>query len=173
MLFAGEDWSGVTMDNFMVCPYNLANNRQTRMLANLSVINCYNRSNLTPEARDRKMLQSAKNNLKDMAFFGLTEYQKDTQYMFERTFKLKFIDDFEQRNVTHAKKLDVTEKQHQEILVLNKLDVELYNYAKDLFFQRLKKLKEEETLVPSKLSSHSSQTNFNMDKDLGKEYTDS
>lgn len=59
----------------MACPYNLANNRQTRMLADLSIVGCYN-SSLSSADRDRLMLASAKHNLKHMPFFMLTEYQK-------------------------------------------------------------------------------------------------
>lgn len=59
----------------MACPHNLANNRQTRMLADLSLIGCYN-SSLNSRDRDRLMLNSAKHNLKLMPFFMLTEYQK-------------------------------------------------------------------------------------------------
>lgn len=60
---------------FMMCPYNLANNRQTRMLADLSIVGCYN-STLSSTDRDRLMLASAKHNLQFMPFFMLTEYQK-------------------------------------------------------------------------------------------------
>lgn len=59
----------------MACSYNLASNRQTRMLADLSLVGCYN-SSLTSIDRDRLMLASAKRNLKYMPFFMLTEYQK-------------------------------------------------------------------------------------------------
>lgn len=59
----------------MACPYNLASNRQTRMLADLSIVGCYN-STLSTLERDRLMLASAKHNLQFMPFFMLTEYQK-------------------------------------------------------------------------------------------------
>lgn len=59
----------------MACPYNLASNRQTRMLADLSIVGCYN-STLSSLERDRLMLASAKHNLQFMPFFMLTEYQK-------------------------------------------------------------------------------------------------
>lgn len=59
----------------MACPYNLASNRQTRMLADLSLVGCYN-SSLSSIDRDRLMLDSAKRNLKYMPFFMLTEHQK-------------------------------------------------------------------------------------------------
>ena len=56
----------------MSCPSNLATNRQTRMLANLSLSGCYKRSVNDAERveRERIMLQSAKDNLRQMAFFG-------------------------------------------------------------------------------------------------------
>lgn len=59
----------------MECPYNLATNRQTRMLADLSMVGCYN-STLSKVDRHRLMLASAKHNLQFMPFFMLTEYQK-------------------------------------------------------------------------------------------------
>lgn len=59
----------------MACPTNLGNNRQTRMLADLSLIGCYN-SSLSNAEKDNLMLESAKRNLHFMPFFMLTEYQK-------------------------------------------------------------------------------------------------
>lgn len=50
--------------------------RQTRMLADLSLIGCYNSSFMNEEERNRVMLASAKKNLLSIAFFGLTEFQK-------------------------------------------------------------------------------------------------
>jgi len=142
--FEGEDWSGVTLEGFMDCKHNLAVNRQTRMLADLSLVGCYDGRVMTPEVRDRKMLESAKQNLREMAFFGLTAYQQATQYMFERTFNLEFINDFEQRNSTHAEKNNYTPKQEERILDVNRLDLELYQYAEELFLQRLHSMQGEE-----------------------------
>lgn len=44
---------------------------------------------MKPEERDATMLASAKANLERMAFFGLTEFQENSQYIFEETFNLK------------------------------------------------------------------------------------
>lgn len=143
-LISGEDWSGVSLDDFMNCQSNLATNRQVRMLANLSLVHCYNRTAMSEEVRNSILLQSAKDNLADMSFFGLTEFQKETQYMFEKTFKLKFLEDFEQRNETTASRADVSEEQLKEVKDLNNLDIELYQYAKELFLQRLKLMQEQE-----------------------------
>ncbi|XP_018121397.1 heparan-sulfate 6-O-sulfotransferase 1 [Xenopus laevis] len=134
--YEGTDWSGCTLQEFMECPYNLANNRQVRMLADLSLVGCYNMSFLQDSKRAQVLLESAKKNLKDMAFFGLTEFQRKTQYLFERTFNLKFIRPFMQYNNTRAGGVDLDNDTIQRIEELNDLDMQLYDYAKDLFQQR-------------------------------------
>uniref|UniRef100_A0A6I8PHJ4 Heparan-sulfate 6-O-sulfotransferase n=1 Tax=Ornithorhynchus anatinus TaxID=9258 RepID=A0A6I8PHJ4_ORNAN len=134
--YPGDDWSGVLLRDFMDCGYNLANNRQVRMLADLSLVGCYNLTFMNESERNSILLQSAKNNLKNMAFFGLTEFQRKTQYLFERTFNLKFISPFTQFNITRASNVDISEGARRRIEELNFLDVQLYEFAKDLFLQR-------------------------------------
>ncbi|KAG9492174.1 hypothetical protein GDO78_000602 [Eleutherodactylus coqui] len=134
--YLGDDWSGVTLQEFMDCSYNLANNRQVRMLADLSLVGCYNLTFMNESERNDILLQSAKNNLKNMAFYGLTEFQRKTQYLFERTFNLKFISPFTQFNTTRASNVDIDEWSRERIKELNYLDMQLYEYAKDLFLQR-------------------------------------
>ncbi|XP_059695224.1 heparan-sulfate 6-O-sulfotransferase 3 [Haemorhous mexicanus] len=142
--YEGDDWSGVSLQEFMDCSYNLASNRQVRMLADLSLVGCYNLTFMNESERNVILLQSAKNNLKNMAFFGLTEFQRKTQYLFERTFNLKFISPFTQFNVTRASNVDIGEDVRQRIEELNFLDMQLYEYAKDLFLQRFQYSKQEE-----------------------------
>ena len=60
------------------------------MLANLELVNCYNTTGMSRDARDTIMLESAKENLLRMAFFGLTELQAESQYIFQGTFNLQF-----------------------------------------------------------------------------------
>ncbi|XP_073470486.1 heparan-sulfate 6-O-sulfotransferase 3 [Aquarana catesbeiana] len=134
--YLGDDWSGVTLQEFMDCSYNLANNRQVRMLADLSLVGCYNLTFMNESERNDILLQSAKNNLKNMAFYGLTEFQRKTQYLFERTFNLKFISPFTQFNTTRASNVDIDKWYRERIKELNYLDMQLYEYAKDLFLQR-------------------------------------
>lgn len=73
-----------------------------------------------------------------MSFFGLTEYQKISQYIFEETFNLRFAIPFEQHNSTLSMQAydTLTEAQKIKIKEINALDIELYNFAKDLMFQR-------------------------------------
>ncbi|XP_072034263.1 heparan-sulfate 6-O-sulfotransferase 2-like [Amphiura filiformis] len=132
-----EEWLNVPLDEFMNCKYNLANNRQTRMLADLSLVGCYNLTKMPPEERNQAMLQSAKYNLRRLAFFGLTEHQLESQFVFEETFKLKFDVPFEQTNSTNAELASVTPQQYDRIKQLNSLDVKLYEFARSLFFQRI------------------------------------
>ncbi|XP_031148140.2 heparan-sulfate 6-O-sulfotransferase 3-B-like [Sander lucioperca] len=134
--YSGEDWTGVPLADFMSCPSNLANNRQVRMLADLSLVGCYNMSTVSELERGRVLLASAKANLRNMAFYGLTEFQRKTQYLFERTFGLRFIRAFTQINSTRAASVGISEKVRWRIEGLNALDVELYEYAKELFLRR-------------------------------------
>ncbi|XP_059202143.1 heparan-sulfate 6-O-sulfotransferase 2 isoform X1 [Centropristis striata] len=142
--YSGDDWSGCTLQEFMDCPYNLANNRQTRMLADLSLVGCYNVSTMSEEERWAVLVESAKRNLRGMAFFGLTEYQRKTQYLFERTFNLEFIAPFTQLNGTRASSVEVPSETQYRILQLNRWDVELYEYARDLFLQRFQVARQQE-----------------------------
>ena len=131
-----KNWQNVTLNEFMSCEYNLANNRQTRMLSNLKT-GCENIS-------DRIMLQQAKKNLEKMYFFALNEFQHYSQKMFETSFP-----DFKlTRNLTQLKNTTADflfrnfSKNQSDYLIkkiesLNSLDIELYKFAVNLFFKKL------------------------------------
>uniref|UniRef100_A0A182VYV4 Heparan-sulfate 6-O-sulfotransferase n=1 Tax=Anopheles minimus TaxID=112268 RepID=A0A182VYV4_9DIPT len=137
------NWNGVALDEFAGCESNLAANRQTRMLADLALVGCYNKTYMPGAERDRIMLASAKRNLAAMSYFGLTEYQKISQYIFEETFNLRFAIPFEQHNTTVSTVTmnSLTTSQRARIDQLNALDLELYAFAKKLMFQRFERLK--------------------------------
>ncbi|KAF7990823.1 hypothetical protein HCN44_000628 [Aphidius gifuensis] len=141
--YNGPNWHGVTLEQFLECPTNLASNRQTRMLADLSLIGCYN-STLTKTEKDSLMLQSAKKNLQAMPFFMLTEHQKVGQYSFEETFGMRFAIAFGQHNATLSAitMSTLTEKQLNEVKKLNNLDLKLYEFAKELAMQRFRRLRD-------------------------------
>eukprot|EP00088_Acartia_fossae_P066396 TRINITY_DN8228_c1_g1_i1.p1 TRINITY_DN8228_c1_g1~~TRINITY_DN8228_c1_g1_i1.p1 ORF type:complete len:429 (+),score=85.47 TRINITY_DN8228_c1_g1_i1:62-1348(+) len=145
--YHGEDWSSVNLDEFLACDHNMAANRQTRMLADLELVGCYNKSGFSPKDRDRILLKSAKSNLEKMAFFGLTEDQRISQYLFEETFNLEFVATFDQYNVTRSSKVyDELEPQVVEkIKSRNQLDLELYEFAKKLLEERFEKMKKVDT----------------------------
>ncbi|XP_008469583.1 heparan-sulfate 6-O-sulfotransferase 1-A [Diaphorina citri] len=135
--YPGPYWRGVSLDEFADCPHNLATNRQTRMMADLSLVGCYNMSAMSTEQRNRMMLASAKRNLASMAYFALTEYQKIDQYVFEETFNMRFCVPFVQQNSTlSATALAMlTPAQLSKIQRLNALDKELYEFARSLMMR--------------------------------------
>lgn len=138
----------------MECKSNLAANRQTRMLADLELVGCYNKHYMPRSERDRVMLASAKKNLASMAFFGLTEEQKKSQYIFEETFNLRFLLPFEQNNATVSSHTMQTllPEQATKIASLNALDIELYNYAKKILNERFEKLKSRDSNFESRFA---------------------
>lgn len=140
--FQGSNWRAVKLSEFLDCQYNLAINRQTRMLANLNEVGCYKREATSFFAREREkdLLESAKKNLRSLSFFGLVEYQKESQYLFEVTFGLKFEKDFSTVSDTWSQEArkEVNPKQLLQIRKVNRLDRQLYSYARALFFKRLK-----------------------------------
>ncbi|XP_043273376.1 heparan-sulfate 6-O-sulfotransferase 2 [Venturia canescens] len=168
--YSGSHWKGVTLEEFMDCPYNLASNRQTRMLADLTLIGCYN-SSLTSSDRDHLMLASAKNNLQFLPFFMLTEYQKIGQYTFEETFDMRFAVGFEQHNATlsAATMATLSPEQLERVQHLNRLDLELYDFAKNLMFQRFHRLRDRDLQFEQRfehlgeLPSRQSAMEFNWD----------
>ena len=113
------------------------------MLANLELVNCYNTSGMDREYRDMIMLESAKENLLRMSFFGLTELQAESQYIFQETFNLRFNTRFSQYGRDHASKIHDRLNDHKigDIEQLNHLDVKLYEFAKKVMMQRFEAIK--------------------------------
>ena len=140
----GENWTGVEIDEFMNCSHNLAHNRQTRMLADLTLVGCYNSTmEVDSKERNKVLLASAKANLARMAYFGLTEQQSMSQYIFEETSHLEFVTPFEQSNSTLSSQAveSLTAGQLEHIKELNSLDAELYAFSHQLLVERFNRLK--------------------------------
>ena len=117
--------------------------RQTRMLSNLELVDCYSATSMAGEERDRIMLESAKENLLRMAFFGVTELQSESQDVFQRTFNMRFKIKFPQQSQVVASKAQksLSEIKVDKIKRLNHLDVELYAFAREVLLQRYESLK--------------------------------
>lgn len=138
-----------TMQEWISCPYNLALNRQTRMLADLSLVDCYNYSSMSRNDRNMILLSSAKANLHKMAFFAMAEYPKVSMKLFEYTFNLKFQPSLMEQIVDlkwSNKKIrgqagrELPDELVELIREANKLDIELYDYAKSLLFDRFNQM---------------------------------
>lgn len=144
--YTGENWTDVTLPEFLNCSSNLAFNRQTRMLADLTLVGCYNKTAISRDQREEILLESAKKNLASMAYFALVEYQLESQFLFERTFAMKFRHPFVQMSSeeTRAGAVVLDSKDLVRLRELNRLDTELYSFAKELFFERLKYFKEKD-----------------------------
>ena len=66
------------------------------MLANLEEVGCYNKSCYAKKEREARMLASAKRNLEEFAFFGITEYLEESGILFEKRLGLQFGKPMEQ-----------------------------------------------------------------------------
>lgn len=153
--YTGENWTHVTLPEFLKCSSNLAINRQTRMLADLRLAGCYNESAFPRERREEILLKSAMKNLAKMAYFALLEYQIESQYLFERTFGMKFHQPFVQMSSddTRAGAVTLDSLNLTRIKELNHLDIALYSFAKKLFFERLKHFKRKDAEEMSIINS--------------------
>lgn len=125
-------WEGVTFVEFMDCQDNLARNRQTRMMADLTKSQCYDRRKIKPDVRSRLQLTSALENIANIEFFGLTEYQKETKELFEKTFHVEFQKEFELQSDKEWDEM-ISEDEFIQMMKYIELDVQLYLYAKSLF----------------------------------------
>ncbi|XGW10680.1 hypothetical protein V3C99_012297 [Haemonchus contortus] len=159
-------WDDVSLDEFMMCPFNLAFNRQTRMLADLTLVNCYVRNGTDPLTRDRVLLESAKRNLKNMAFFGIKERMDDSQTMFERLFNLSFNRRLSEWSRSKSNDTNVSSEQLKEIRKRNQLDIELYNYALKLFEHRLAVVSNQS--LPTKSHNHDRFISFEFNSPSGR-----
>lgn len=149
--YSTDTWEGVTLDEFMGCNSNMALNRQSRMLADLRLVNCYNTTGISKRERDESILASAKANLEKMSFFGLTARQKDSQILFERTLGLKFNVDFQDdADLAGTYEEDIDDVTMGKIKELNHLDIQLFEFAERLMNQRLDLLR----TLPSLYESH-------------------
>lgn len=97
-----------------------------------------------------------------------------SQYVFEETFNLRFAIPFEQHNTTVSSSTlnHLTPKQEARVKELNALDIELYEFAKKLLFQRFEKLKAKDVNFDERfnhlglLTGKNGVTEFNWDRNL-------
>lgn len=142
----------------MSCQYNPGNNRQTRMLAqfdsefNECSTGRNNIESIYQEDFDRELLIRAKRTLDSMVFFAINEEQEASRFLFEK--ELSASGDL--RFDVGSRQLDsiadtVYEKLEEGVIgkvrSLNKLDLELYRYAVELFGRKIKYFNLESKLV--------------------------
>jgi hypothetical protein len=142
--YDGSSWENLTLSKFMSCSSNWANNRQTLMLADLETnLNCFRDTNLSANEINKRLLQSAKDNLADMAFFGISEYMTESGKLFNYRFSLESEHSLIQKNLKKLHTAQLLNKVwsnstlYNEIVHINRLDMQLYQYALTLFSKRL------------------------------------
>lgn len=141
--YLGKPWVNMTLSEFVSCDSNWANNRQTMMLADLESVHCFNRSAMSSDEREKRLLETAKKNLRSFSFLGMTEYMVATCQLFEKTFRMTFaalpepynsLSEF--RSGPLLVNLQNNAKLYNAILQTNHLDVQLYEFALGLFTER-------------------------------------
>ncbi|WAR23378.1 H6ST1-like protein [Mya arenaria] len=136
--FLTENWKGVSFSTFMNCPFNLATNRMTRMLADLVPTGCYQnfQNEFKKIMRARKWVESAKQNILNMEHFRLMERSDDSDFLFNKAFNIKFKAK-DTTPTSSSRNLRITEKQFLKMIQLTELDFHIYLYALDIFNYRL------------------------------------
>lgn len=86
--------------------------------------------------KDTVILQTAKRHLKEFEFFGIMELLVESAKLFENTFSVKF-EEYPVSRQTKREKVELTPKQLARIESVNHLDVKLYNWAVELFKERI------------------------------------
>lgn len=97
-----------------------------------------------------------------------------SQYVFEETFNLRFAIPFDQHNTTVSSSTlnHLTTQQKSKITQLNALDIELYEFAKQLLFQRFERLKAKDVHFEERfnhlgsLAGKNGVTEFNWERNL-------
>jgi len=139
-----KSWPDLTFEKFISCPYNQGINRQTIMLADLTLIDCYkNMRNLKQSHKDTLLASAKFNLLKRFANFAINEYLSESQTLLEHQLGRKFLEPFQGKDNERMKSGDLVtyifknKKLYDRVVELNHLDMELYKYALELFSSRL------------------------------------
>ena len=142
--YNGVVWKNVSFKEFLSCSSNWANNRQTFMLADLDKVYCLNSTAMIVEERERILLETAKESLKRLSFFAVSEYMVESGMLFEHRFNVKLGGPIKQKQLQHLHSSSLLYEiwtnttLFNTIVSNNKLDMQLYQYALNLFNNRAK-----------------------------------
>ena len=137
---------GVTFEDFMSCSDNWAINRQTLMLADVDKAGCLNQTVMSTDERNSILLATAKQNLKDMIYFGVTEYITESILLLEHRLDIEFGSPLIQPLINelniadHIYEIWNNSNLYKKISSVNYLDMQLYEYGLKLFDQRLRQI---------------------------------
>ena len=138
--FKGDSWSDLDLNNFLNCKSNFAINRQTWMLSDISQLGCNFSEVMSQPQKQKQLLNLAKKNLRRIEYFALLEFPKESQFVFEKTFGLKFNEPFVKWDTGFTKEFLNSSKGVEDLIpkikTLNSLDIQLYQFAMFEFFRR-------------------------------------
>lgn len=122
---------------------------------------------MTSTRRDLLLLQSAKANLEKLAFFALTEQQRNSQYIFQETFGLRFKKVLEQVNKTRSAttQAELQPDVLKKIREINSLDVELYAFAEQMMRTRLAAFRQRDPGFEAKMENLDDGVDYEDDED--------
>ena len=143
--------TGLTLGRFLRCTDSLSINRMTLSLANNELATCWDKKKYSREQRDRILIESAKSNLRNFSYFGLNEFFVESGSLFEETFGVVFGNPVHKQslNSSHAGQFISSLMLEEEVDVFKKvvqnnlLDLELYEYALDIFRIRMRAIGKE------------------------------
>ena len=99
------------------------------------------------EENQKILLARAKRTLEQMPYFGINEYYNYSLILFQKAigdnlFKFDFDEDEiakkNKKSFANSYKDELNKKLYEKIVEVNKLDIELYEYALKIFFAKLK-----------------------------------
>ena len=143
--------TNLTLETFVRCTESWSINRMTLMLADHELATCWDKKKYSREQKDRILLESAKSNLRKFSYFGINEFFVDSGSLFEETFGVSFGNPVQKLsfNSSYAghfinslmvdEEIDVFKKVVQN----NVLDLELYEYAFEIFRTRMRAIGKE------------------------------
>ena len=116
------------------------------MLADVDKAECLNQTAMYSKERDSILLATAKWNLKEMMYFGVTDYINESVLLLEHRFDVKIASPLSQPQIKDLTIAGLLHKVwsnrtlYNEISSINYLDMQLYEYGLTLFEQRLKQI---------------------------------
>ena len=132
-----------SLKEYLGCDVIWRKNRLTFALADSEQVTCWNRTQYTSKERGELLLESAKQNLLKFSFFGILEFQKESGWLFERTFGMEFgippphlPFNSSMANLLLQELLMHTSL-YDKVIARNKWDLELYWFALEEFEKRM------------------------------------
>ncbi|KAH9503839.1 Heparan-sulfate 6-O-sulfotransferase 3-B [Bulinus truncatus] len=132
--FVGIKTSTLSLLDFLNCRENPANNRQTRMLANLTAVNSMG---LSGQDYEMAMLHSAQQTLLKLPFYGIINRPRDTFKLLEHELGIRFLKTFPHQETASEKHFSMEPEVYSRLKEVNHLDFKLFRFAEIYFDKRM------------------------------------